>query len=161
MFNFIDWRYFHSLVGIFESACELLPPWTKELYSCTLAPLSSLWPPPPLHKINVQYIQTVCVWGGGGLCCRPYSAGILYSVSDQIQKQPNYFTTPNKMTSEDDIKGLVSVKFLRPWLHPSICRCQKLLVQYTWSSSLRRAVCVLIMIILKAMNTVLVKASLA
>jgi hypothetical protein len=37
-----------------------------------------------------------------------------------MQNLPNYFTTPNKMTSENDIKGLVSLKFLRPWLlHPS------------------------------------------
>ncbi len=33
--DFIDWRYIHSLVGIFDPACELLPPWTKELYLCT------------------------------------------------------------------------------------------------------------------------------
>ncbi len=46
------------------------------------------------------------------MCCRPYSAGILHSVFDQIQNLPNCFTTPNKMTSEDDIKGLVSLKFL-------------------------------------------------
>jgi hypothetical protein len=44
--------------------------------------------------------------------CRPYSAGILHSVSDQMQNLPNYFTTPSKMTSENDIKGLVSLKFL-------------------------------------------------
>jgi hypothetical protein len=32
----------HSLmVGIFDPACELLPPWT-ELYLCTVAPLPSL-----------------------------------------------------------------------------------------------------------------------
>jgi hypothetical protein len=31
-----------------------------------------------------------------------------------MQNLPNYFTTPNKMTSENDIKGLVSLKFLRP-----------------------------------------------
>jgi hypothetical protein len=43
---------------------------------------------------------------------RPYSAGILHSVSDQMQNLPNYFTTPNKMTSENDIKGLVSLKGL-------------------------------------------------
>jgi hypothetical protein len=30
--DFIDWRYIHSLVCIFDPACELLPPWTKELY---------------------------------------------------------------------------------------------------------------------------------
>ncbi len=46
--DFIDWRYIHSLVGIFDPACELLLPWTKEPYLCTVAPLSSLWPPPPL-----------------------------------------------------------------------------------------------------------------
>jgi hypothetical protein len=116
--DFIDWRYIHSLVGIFDPACELLPPWTKELYLCTVAPLSSLWPPPPLPKLNVLFIQAMCVWRGGGgwiVLCRPYSAGILHSVSDQMQNLPNYFTTPNKMTSEDDIKGLVSLKFLRPW----------------------------------------------
>ncbi len=37
----------HSLmIDIFEPACETLLPWMKELYLCTVAPLSSLWPPP-------------------------------------------------------------------------------------------------------------------
>jgi hypothetical protein len=27
--DFIDWRYIHSPVDIFDPACELLPPWTK------------------------------------------------------------------------------------------------------------------------------------
>ncbi len=103
--DFIDWRYIHSLFGIFDPACELLPPWTKELYLCTVAPLSSLWPPPPLPKLNVQYIQTLCVWGWGVNC----AAGILHSVSDQIQNLPNCFTTPNKMTSENDIRGIVQL----------------------------------------------------
>jgi hypothetical protein len=42
--DFIDWIYIHSLVvGIFGPACELLPPWTKELVLVyTVAPLSSL-----------------------------------------------------------------------------------------------------------------------
>jgi hypothetical protein len=72
------------MVGIFDPACELLPPWTKELYLCTVNPLLYLLsdlPPPP--QVNVQHIQTVCVFGGGGvgeggveLCCRPYSAGV-------------------------------------------------------------------------------------
>jgi hypothetical protein len=39
--DFIDWRYIHSWSGIFDPACEQLPPWTKELYLCTVAPLSS------------------------------------------------------------------------------------------------------------------------
>ncbi len=64
------------------------------------------------------YTDSVCLWGGWGgveLCCRPYSAGVLHSVSDQFQNLQNCFTTPNKMTSKENIKGLVSLKFLRPW----------------------------------------------
>ncbi len=74
--------------------------------------------PPPLPKLNVQHIQTVCVCGGAGgveLCCGPFSAGVLHSVWPDSEPIPNWSTTPNKMTSEDDIKGLVSLKFLRPW----------------------------------------------
>ena len=82
---------------------------------------------PPLPKLNVQlHTDNVWLgvggWGAGGvdsveLCCRPYSAGVLHSVSDQIQNQQYCFTTPNKKrTSKDDIKGLVSLKFHRPWL---------------------------------------------
>ncbi len=115
--DFIDWRYIHSLIGIFDPACELLPPWMKELYSCIVAPLSSPWPHPPPPSPS----QTKCtvytdggVWGGGGWIV-PYPAGILHSVSDKIQTLPNCFTTANKMTSEDDSKELVSLKFLRPW----------------------------------------------
>ncbi len=80
------------MVGIFDPACEpLLPgcfPWTKELYSCTVA------------LPNKMYRQYVAVWGGVGggveLCCRPYSAVVLRSVYDQIQNLPDCFTTPNK-----------------------------------------------------------------
>jgi hypothetical protein len=70
------------------------------LYLCTVASLldllSDLLPPAPLP--NVQYIQTVCVFGGGGgvLKCGQYSAGVLHSVSDQIQNLQNCFTIPNK-----------------------------------------------------------------
>jgi hypothetical protein len=39
--------------------------------------------------------------------CGPYSAGVLHSVSDQIQNLQNCFTTTNK-NDKDDIKGLVS-----------------------------------------------------
>ncbi len=100
------------------------------LYLCTVAPLlyllSDLLPPPPLP--NVQYIQTryrqcVTVGGGGGgveIYGGPYSAGVLHSVSDQIQNPQNCFTTPNIKNSKDDIKGLVSLKFLRPWFSLSM-----------------------------------------
>jgi hypothetical protein len=59
---------------------------------CTHRPLASLT------------IYRQCVSGGGELCCRPYFARILHSISDQIPNLPNCFTTPNKMTSEVDIK---------------------------------------------------------
>ena len=70
--DFIDWRYIHSwLVCIFDPACELLPPWKKELYfTCVLLPLYctislTSFPLPPLP--NVQNItQAVCDCGGGG-----------------------------------------------------------------------------------------------
>jgi hypothetical protein len=32
--------------------------------------------------------------------CGPYSAGVVHSVSDQIQNLQNCFTTPNKMTTD-------------------------------------------------------------
>ncbi len=35
--DFIDWRYIHSVVCIFDPACELLPLWMKELYLCTVS----------------------------------------------------------------------------------------------------------------------------
>jgi hypothetical protein len=46
--------------------------------------------------------------------CGPYSAGVLHSVSDQIQNLQIASPPQTKMTSKDDIKGLVSLKFLRP-----------------------------------------------
>jgi hypothetical protein len=91
------------------------------LYLCTVAPLlyllSDLLPPPPLP--NVQYIQTVCDCEGVGW-------GVLKCTVDHIlQEFYTLFLTRfrtytiaspplTKMTSKDDIKGLVSFKFLRP-----------------------------------------------
>ncbi len=89
----------HSLmVGIFDPA---------EIYLCTVAPLqyllSDLLPlPPPSQRKCTVYTDSVWQgWGGEGgggveLYCRPYSAGALHSVSDQIQNLQNCFTTPNK-----------------------------------------------------------------
>ncbi len=89
------------------------------MYCCPS--IFSLTPPPILPKLNVQYIQTKCGCGGGGggveLCCGAYFVEVLHSVSDQIQYLQNCFTTPTKKTSKDDIKGLVSLKFLLPWLN--------------------------------------------
>ena len=57
------------MVDIFDQACELLPPWTKEIYLCTVAPLQCLLSDLPPPKLNVQDIQTVCVAVGGMLNC--------------------------------------------------------------------------------------------
>ncbi len=103
----------HSLmICIFDPARELLPPWTN-VYCCP-STVPSIWPPPfPMYSL---YRQCATVgWGGVEMHCRPYSAGVLHSVSDQIQNLQNCFMTPNKMTSKDNIKGFVSLKFLRPW----------------------------------------------
>ncbi len=110
----------HSLmVGIFDPACELLPPWTMELVNCCPSTFSLTSPPllPSQTKYTVYTIHTVCGCGGGGGCwivLLQYSAGVLHYVSDQIQNLQNCFTTPNEMASKDDIKGSVSLKFLRP-----------------------------------------------
>jgi hypothetical protein len=83
------------MVCIFDPSCELLPPLAEGtiLVYSTVAPLlyllSDLLPPPPLP--NVHYIL-----GGDEMYCGPYSAGVLHSVSDQIQNIQNCFTTRNK-----------------------------------------------------------------
>ena len=77
--------------------------------TCVLFPLYltfSLTSLPPSQTKLTVHTDSMCDWGGEGwgdveLSCRPYSAGVLRSVSDQIQNLPNCSTTPNKMTSED------------------------------------------------------------
>jgi hypothetical protein len=110
--DFIDWRYIHSLVGTFDPACELLPPLDEGtiLVYCCPSIFSLTCPPPSQTKCTV-YRQ--CVSGGRVNCAVDHILQEFYT--DQIQNLPNCFTIPNKMTSEDDIKGLVSLKFLRPW----------------------------------------------
>jgi hypothetical protein len=73
------------------------------LVYCCPSTFSLISPLPPFPKVNIQYsICRQCVavggWGLGGveLCCRPYSAGVYHSVSDQIQNLQNCYTTPNK-----------------------------------------------------------------
>ena len=64
---------------------------------CTFSLTS--FPLPPFSKKMYSIYRQLCGWGGGGgveLYCRPYSAGVLHSVSDQIQNLQNCFTTPNK-----------------------------------------------------------------
>jgi hypothetical protein len=116
--DFIDWRYIHSLVCIFDPACELLPPWTKELYLCTLAPLlyllssSSPLPPFPMYSICRQFVT---VRGGGLLnCAVDHILQEFYTLFLTRFRTYKIATPPQtKITNKDDIKGFGSSKFLR------------------------------------------------
>ncbi len=123
--DFIDWRYIHSWFVFSTQLVNCCPHgWMKELYLCTVAPplylLSDLLPPPPPSQCTV-YTDSVWLWGGGG-------GRVLKCTVDHIlQEFGTLFLTrfrtykiasppQTKMTSKDDIKGLVSLKFLRPWV---------------------------------------------
>ncbi len=125
--DFIDWRYIHSVVCIFDPGCELYPHgWRNN--TCVLLPLYctfSLTSPPPSQtkctmeeqipemyytvQYSIHYTDSVCEcdWGGGDveLCCRPYSAVVTHSVSGQIQNLQNCYTTPNKWPVKTTLRG--------------------------------------------------------
>ncbi len=97
--DFIDWRYIHSWFVFSTQLVNCFPHGHRGNYTCVLLPLYLLSDlPPPFQTKCTVYKDSVWLLGKGGvnLCCRPYSAGILHSVSDQIQNLPNCFTTPNK-----------------------------------------------------------------
>jgi hypothetical protein len=110
------------MVCIFDRACELLPPMDEGtiLVYCFPSTVPSLLPPPPSPPLPMYsiYRQCVTVKGGGW--------GVLKCTVDHILQEirnlQNCFTTPNKMTSEDYIKGLESLKFLRPCFESMNCR---------------------------------------
>jgi hypothetical protein len=112
--DFIDWRHIHLWFIFLTELLNCWPHGRRNLLVYCCPPIFSLTSP-PLPILNVQYIQTVCLWGGT-IFCRSW---VFNSVSDQIQKLPNCSTTPNKMTSEDDIKGLVSLKLRCPCIYLS------------------------------------------
>jgi hypothetical protein len=93
------------MVGIFDPACELLPSMDEGtiLVYCCPSTFSLTFPPPP--KLNVQYIQTVCGCGGGGLSCvvdhilqEFYTLFLTRFRTYKIASQPQ-----TKITSIDDI----------------------------------------------------------
>jgi hypothetical protein len=95
---------------IWYCTCVLLP-----LY-CTFFLTSS---PSPLP--NVQFIQIVCdLWGVVGVLkcemyCKPYLQEFYILFLTRFKTYKIASPPPQtKMTSKDDMKGLVSLKFLRP-----------------------------------------------
>jgi hypothetical protein len=121
--DLIDWRYIHSWF-VFSTQLVNCCPHGRRNYTCVLLPLcctfsltSSPLPPFPMYSICRQ---CVTVGGGGGV------GGVLKCTVDHIlQEFYTLFLTrirtykiasppQTKMTSKDDIKGLLSLKFLRP-----------------------------------------------
>jgi hypothetical protein len=116
----MDWRYIHSWF-VFSTQLVNCCPLGRRNYLCTVAPLlyllSDLLPPPPPLP-NVQYMpDSVQLLEGGG--------GVLKWAVDHILEFYTLFLTrfrtykiasppQTKITSKDDIKGLVSLKFLCP-----------------------------------------------
>jgi hypothetical protein len=115
------------MVCIFDPACELLPPWTKELYgTCVLLPLyctfsltSSPLPPFPMYSIYRQCV-TVGVVGGVLKCTVDHILQEFYTLLLTRFRTHKIASPPQtKLTSKDNIKGLVSLKFLRPCFVPT------------------------------------------
>ena len=87
------------------------------LVYCCPSTVPSLWPPPPSPMYSI-YRRCVTVWGVGGcwnlvwtIFCRSFT------LCFWTDSEPTKLLHPPqaKMTSKDNIKGLVSLKF-RPWL---------------------------------------------
>ncbi len=120
--DFIDWRHIHSWLVFSTQLVKCCPPWTKELYLCTVAPLHSLWPPPPSPPSQTKctvYTDSVCLWGGVGVlnCTVDHIQHEFYTLFLTRFRTYKIASPPQtKMFSKDDIKGLVSLKFLRPYL---------------------------------------------
>jgi hypothetical protein len=123
---FIEWRYIHSWL-IFSTQLVNCCPYVQRNYTCVLLPLyllSDLPPPPPSQSKCTLYTDSVWLWGVG--------EGVLSCVVDHILQEFNtlFLTTfrtykiaippQTKITSKDDIKVLVSLKFLRPWSRSSV-----------------------------------------
>ncbi len=119
--DFIDWRYIHSWF-VFSTQLVNCCSHGRRNYMlllslyCTFSMTSS--PSPPSQcTVYTDSVRLVGGWWGGVEMyeyCGPYSAGVLHSVSDQIQNLQIASPPQTIMTSKDDIKGLVSLKFLRP-----------------------------------------------
>jgi hypothetical protein len=62
--DFVDWRYIHSWL-VFSSQLVNCCPHGGKNYTCVLLPLYHLSDLPPSPKLNVQYTDSVWLWGRG------------------------------------------------------------------------------------------------
>ncbi len=103
---FIDWRYIHSWLVFSTQLVNCCLHGTILVYSCP-STFSLTSPLPPLSKVNVQYIQTMCgCWGGGGgLSCVVYHILQEFNTLFMTRFRNYKIATPpqSKMTSKDDI----------------------------------------------------------
>ncbi len=113
--DFIDWRYIHSWFVFSTQLVNYCPNGQRNyvvlVYGCPFT-TPSLWPPPPFPMYSI-YRQCVTVGGGGTvdhILHKFYTLFLTRFRTYKIVSPPQ-----TKMTSKDDIKGLVSLKFLCPW----------------------------------------------
>jgi hypothetical protein len=69
----------------------------RELLYCSSSILSGS--PPPIHKVKVQFIKTVCSWDGVGgveLCWRPFLQELNTMYLTRFRKYKNCFTFKEK-----------------------------------------------------------------
>ncbi len=124
--DFVDWRYIHYSWFVFSTHLVSCCPHGRRNFTCVLLPLLSLTSALHLPKLSVQYIKTVCGCGGEGVlsCAVDHILQELYTLFLTRFRTYKIASPPHtKMTCRDDIKGLVSLKFLRPWCSDTPIRC--------------------------------------
>ncbi len=120
--DFIDWRYIHSWF-VFSTQLVNCCPQGRRNYTCVHFPLYCTFsltssPHPPFPMYGIFYTDSVWLWGVGVLKCTvDHILQEFYTLFlTRFKTYKNASPPQTKMTSKDDIKGLVSLKFLRPWL---------------------------------------------
>jgi hypothetical protein len=124
--DFIDWRYIHSLfvfsTQLVNCCSQGRRNYTLLVYCCP-STVPSLWHPSPSPSSQCtvyMYRQCVTVGVGGVLKCTvDHILQEFYTLFLTRFRTHKIATPPQtKLTSKDDIKGFVSLKFLRLCLAP-------------------------------------------
>ncbi len=82
----------HSWLGwYFRPSLRTVAPMDEGTILVYFCPSTFSLTSPPLPKLNVQYVQTVCVWGGGGLnCAVDHILKEFYTLQKCKNSQTNY-----------------------------------------------------------------------